>query len=157
MVRLIDENRTLVGDLPLAEALERAQTAGLDLVEVAPNNAPPVARIVDIGRYRYEQNKKGHQKPPPALKEVQFRPTIAEGDYLVKRNHIAEFLHRGSRCKVSMRFRGRETDHLDIGFKLINRLVQDLAAVGHLDGAISRDGRQITLVMVPGAAKQTEA
>ncbi len=151
MVRLIDENRVLAGDLPIAEAIRRAENAGLDLVEVAPNAAPPVVRIVDIGRYRYEQNKKGHQKPPPPLKEIQFRPTIAEGDYVMKRNHISEFLLKGSRCKVCVRFKGRETAHMDIGARLVERLIEELAAVGHLDGMVSRESRQITLVLVPGA------
>ena len=125
----------------------------MDLVEVAPNATPPVVRIVDIGRYRYEQNKKGHQRPPPALKEIQFRPTIAEGDYVVKRNHIAQFLAQGSRVKISVRFKGRETSHLDIGMRLMERLVAELMGAGHVDGRISREGNQVLMVMVPGPVK----
>ncbi len=153
MVRLIDENRVLAGDLPLEQALERARAAGLDLVEVSPNASPPVVRIVDLGRYRYEQNKKKSAPPAPSVKEVQFRPTIAEGDYALKRKHITEFLAKGSRCRVSMRFRGREITHAEIGERLLMRLIEELAEVGHLDGRISREGKQMSLMLAPGARR----
>ena len=124
---------------------------------MAPNAAPPVVRIVDIGRYRYEQKKKAHSHSPPALKEVQFRPVIAEADFIFKRKHIAEFLAKGSRCRVCVRFRGREVAHIELGTRLIDRLIEELVEVGHLEGSVTRESKQISLVLAPGpSAPQTK-
>ena len=134
--------------MALAAALERAQDVGLDLVEVAPNVSPPVCRIIDYGKYRYQQEKKGKlAKKKQAfvdLKEVWFRPGIEEHDYQVKMKRILRFLEQGCRVKVTVRFRGREMVNPDMGRRLLDRIAIEVAPLGASDRLPKMEGRFLT-------------
>jgi translation initiation factor IF-3 len=139
--------------LPIQEALKLADEAGLDLVEVAPQAEPPVCRIMDYGKYKYEQSKKAHQahlkEKRGGVKEIKLRPMIEEHDYQVKLRHAQEFLNAGHRLKVAVVFYGREGNHRDIGRKILERLASDLATSGRVEGNVREERRSITLDIVP--------
>ena len=136
-----------------AEALQLAVEAALDLVEVSPTAEPPVVRVMDFGKYLFEQNKKAHsakrKQKQIQVKEVKFRPGTEEGDYQVKLRNLIKFLTAGDKAKVTMRFRGREMAHTEIGRKLLDRLVIDLADYGAIEQHAAMEGRQITMVISP--------
>ena len=135
------------------DALQLAQSQDLDLVEVSPTAEPPVCRIVDYGKFVFEANKKSHaakkKQKQIQVKEVKFRPGTDEADYQVKLRNLVRFLTDGDKAKVTMRFRGREMAHTEIGRKLLDRLVIDLAEVGQIEQHASMEGRQITMVISP--------
>ena len=136
-----------------SEALAKALADELDLVEVSPTAEPPVCRIMDFGKYLFEQNKKAHsakrKQKQIQLKEVKFRPGTETADYQVKLRNLIRFLTEGDKAKVTMRFRGREMAHTEIGRKILDRLVVDLAEHGTVEQGASMEGRQITMVIAP--------
>ena len=142
-----------VGVLSRSEALAKAAAEELDLVEVSPTAEPPVCRIMDFGKYLFEQNKKAHtakrKQKQIQLKEVKFRPGTEKADYQVKLRNLIRFLTDGDKAKVTMRFRGREMAHTEIGRKILDRLVVDLAEHGTVEQGASMEGRQITMVIAP--------
>jgi translation initiation factor IF-3 len=135
------------------DALQMAMAAELDLVEVSPTAEPPVCRIMDFGKFLFEQNKKAHaakrKQKQIQLKEVKFRPGTEEGDYQVKLRNLTRFLTEGDKAKITLRFRGREMAHQDIGRQLLERVQQDLAAVGQVEQFPLMEGRQMVMLIGP--------
>ena len=135
------------------DALQLAQSAQLDLVEVSPTAEPPVVRVMDFGKFLFEQNKKAHsakrKQRQQQVKEVKFRPGPEEADYQVKLRSLLRFLSEGDKAKVTLRFRGREMVHQDIGRKLLDRVQADLAAVGVVEQFPMMEGRQMVMVFSP--------
>ncbi len=160
-VRTIDEDGRQVGVIPIAEALRLARERGRDLVEVAPAAVPPVCRILDYGKYRYEISKREKEAKKKQhysrMKEIKVRPNIDPHDYQVKLRKAVEFLSKGLKLRLTMMFRGREMAHQDFGKRTLNRLVEDLKSHGTLDGAEKMIGRRLTLVVNPGHAKPPAA
>ncbi|OGW82691.1 MAG: translation initiation factor IF-3 [Omnitrophica bacterium RIFCSPLOWO2_01_FULL_45_10] len=150
-VRAIDENGGQLGVIGLEDALKRAEEAGLDLVEVAPTANPPVCRIIDYSKYKYEQAKKekeAHKKQKVVhIKEVRFGPKIGEHDYQFKLKSIGEFLKRGDKVKVTMMFRGREMEHIDLGRKVLDRLSSDISSIGEIEMAPRLEGRFFNMII----------
>ena len=134
-------------------ALGLAGESGLDLVEVSPNAEPPVCRVMDFGKYQFEQNKKsqaGKKKQKVIhIKEVKFRPGTEEGDYQVKLRNLVRFLTHGDKAKVTLRFRGREMAHQELGVKLLKRVQDDLEEYGTVEQFPKMEGRQLIMVMSP--------
>jgi len=156
-VRVIGEDGSQVGVLPVREALALAQSRGLDLVEVAATSRPPVCRIMDYGKFKYEQNrrarkakKKQHQMQ---LKEVKMRPKIEGHDYTFKIQHAREFLGERDKVKLTVTFRGREIAHQDLGHKIIQRAIADLAEIATVESPPRSEGRTLTAVLMPRPAK----
>ncbi|MFA5146514.1 MAG: translation initiation factor IF-3 [Candidatus Omnitrophota bacterium] len=136
-VRVIGENGEQLGVLNIQDALKRAEETGLDLVEVASNATPPVCRIIDYSKYKYEQEKREKEARKKQkvihVKEMRLGPKIGEHDYQFKLRNLEEFLKRGDKVKVSMMFRGREMAHVDLGRKVMDRLASDISAVGEIE------------------------
>ena len=139
--------------MPLAQGIELAASFGLDLVEVSPNADPPVCRIMDFGKYLFEQNKKAQQSKRKQkqvhVKEIKFRPGTDEGDYQVKMRKIVQFLENGDKTKVTLRFRGREMAHQELGANLLARVRDDLEEIGVVEQMPQMEGRQMIMVMAP--------
>ncbi|GBD41997.1 Translation initiation factor IF-3 [bacterium HR39] len=152
-VRLVDENGQMVGVVPLREALGRAREAGLDLVEVAPNATPPVCKIMDYGKFKYEQQKKAaaarKKQKQSELKEIKMRPTIDEADFQVKMRKVREFLEEGDKVKITMRFRGREVTHPEVAMKVMERVREDVAELAKVEQMPRLEGRQMIMVLAP--------
>ena len=152
-VRLIGANGEQVGIVPTREALRNAEEANLDLVEISPNADPPVCRVMDYGKYVFEQNKqkaaaKKKQKQVQ-VKEIKFRPTTEEGDYQVKLRNLIGFLTQGDKAKITLRFRGREMMHQELGVKLLEKLQIDLAEYAVIEQVPKLEGRQMVMVVAP--------
>ncbi|MGB3057666.1 MAG: translation initiation factor IF-3 [Candidatus Omnitrophota bacterium] len=152
-VRLIDEEGNQMGVVNIREAITRATESGLDLVEVAPNTDPPVCRIMDYSRYKYEQEKKRKtakkKQHMVQVKEVRFKARIEEHDYQVKLNHIKEFLERKDKVRVSLRLRGREMAHKELGMCIMNRIANDVSALGEMDSPPKMMGKTIMMTINP--------
>ena len=152
-MRLIDQDGEQAGIVSLAQALSMAEEAELDLVEISPNAKPPVCRIMDYGKYRFEQAKKQSEarkkQKQIQVKEVKFRPGTDEGDYQVKLRNLIRFLNEGDKAKVTMRFRGREMAHQDLGLILLKRVEDDLAAYGVVEQRPKLEGRQMIMTIAP--------
>jgi translation initiation factor IF-3 len=152
-LRVVDEDGKQRGVVAIDEALKMAMEAGLDLVEVAPQLKPPVARIMDYSKYKYEQEKKEREAKKRQhvihIKEIKIGPKIEEHDYQVKLHHAEKFLKRGDKTKVTMRFRGRQMVHIDLGRKVLDRLSGDVAAFGELEMEPKLEGRVMTMVIKP--------
>jgi translation initiation factor IF-3 len=152
-VRVIDADGEQAGVMPLSEAIELARNVDLDLVEVAPTADPPVCRIMDFGKYLFEQNKKAQsarrKQKQVHVKEIKFRPGTEEGDYQVKLRKLVEFLESGDKAKVTLRFRGREMAHQELGANLLARVRDDLEEVGTVEQMPQMEGRQMVMVMAP--------
>lgn len=137
----------------MAEALEKAQEAGLDLVEISPNAEPPVCRVMDFGKFQYETSKAKHaakkKQKQIHVKEVKFRPTTDIGDYEIKVRNIIRFLENGDKAKVTLRFRGREMAHQELGLKLLQRVQKDLEEYGLVEQMPKMEGRQMVMVLQP--------
>jgi translation initiation factor IF-3 len=135
------------------EALQLAESAGLDLVEISPTADPPVCRVMDFGKFLFEANKKAHaakrKQKQIQIKEVKFRPGTEEGDYQVKLRNLTRFLTEGDKAKVTMRYRGREMAHQEIGRELLQRIQQDLSAVGQVEQFPMMEGRQMVMMFGP--------
>lgn len=166
-IRLIDENGEMVGVVSVPEAIRRAEEAGLDLVEVSPNAEPPVCKILDYGKYKYEQQKKANEarkkQKTVDLKEIKIRPGIEEHDYGVKLKSARRFLEDEDKVKVTLRFRGREMAHQDLALKVMHRFRDDLADLSKVEQEPKMEGRQAIMVLIPdkvaaaAAAKQADA
>lgn len=155
-VRLIDDADNQVGIVPKTEALNRAREAGLDLVEVSPNSEPPVCRIMDYGKWLYQQKRKvrlahkKHTQHATTLKEIRLRPETDKHDVGIKTNHAREFLQKGHRVQFTLFFRGRQMLHKEQGYEVLNQIADSLKEVGKVERGSSMMGRRITLIMVPG-------
>jgi translation initiation factor IF-3 len=136
-----------------ADALEKAQQAGLDLVEVSPNATPPVCRIMDFGKYRFENSKKQQaskkKQKRTQIKEIKFRPRTEEGDYQVKLRKLRTFLEHGDKTKVTMRYRGREFAHQELGMQLLKRVEADLEDIANVEQMPNMEGRQMVMMLGP--------
>ena len=152
-VRVISPDGTQLGIMPIEQALQTAYSQNLDLVEVAPEARPPVCRIMDYGKYRYEQSKKAREARKKQtiieLKEIKLRPKTEEHDFQFKARHAERFLKEGNKAKVTMMFRGREMIRMDRGKALLNRFVEALKDVGVVEQAPKIEGRNMTLILAP--------
>lgn len=152
-MRLIDAEGQQAGVVSRAEALQMAEAAQLDLVEVSPTADPPVCRIMDFGKFLFEQNKKAHaakrKQKQIQLKEVKFRPGTEEGDYQVKIRNLIRFLQEGDKAKVTMRFRGREMAHQEVGRELLSRVQADLSPHAVVEQNPIMEGRQMVMMFSP--------
>jgi translation initiation factor IF-3 len=152
-VRVIDDEGGQLGILAIADALAHAEQRGLDLVEVAPEAQPPVCRIMDYGKFKYQQNKRATEAKKKQvrveLKEVKLRPKTEEHDYLFKMKNARRFLEEGNKVKVTVMFRGREVTHPEFGRRLIERLVTDVADTGQPESLPNMAGRFMTMVLAP--------
>ena len=150
---MIESEVGQIGILPKQEALALAREAGLDLVEVAANAEPPVCRIMDFGKFKYEQQQKKKEakrnQSVVQIKEIKVRPKTDDHDYETKLRHIRRFLEDGDRCKVTVFFRGREIVHKDRGISILERVVQDLADVAKVDQEPRAEGRTLQMLLVP--------
>ena len=151
--RRIDHNGDNVGVVRPEEGVAMAEEAGLDLVEVSPNASPPVCKIMDFGKYKYEQQKKAAEakkkQKVTELKEVKFRPNIDTHDYDVKMKSVTKFLGEGDKVKVTLRFRGREMAHQDLGRELLEKVADDIDELGKVESMPKMEGRQMTMVIAP--------
>ena len=152
-VRVIDPEGNQVGILPIEKALEAAEELGLDLVEVAPMARPPVCRIMDYGKFRYEEQRKAREARKKQhrvdLKEVKLRPGIEDHDFDFKARHARRFLEEGNKVKVTMMFRGRQMAHPEIGREVLERMVSEIADVGKVESAPTMEARSMTMVLAP--------
>jgi translation initiation factor IF-3 len=155
-VRLIGVDGKQVGIVPTEEALQYAQERDLDLVEVAPDARPPVTRVLDYSKYRYEQSQKQkaarkHQQQV-TIREIKFRPKIAQNDYDTKKGHVERFLRGRDKVKITIMFRGREVTHPERGTALLDRLAGELAEIAVVEQAPLQDGRNMTMLLAPSKA-----
>ena len=152
-VRLIDENGDMAGVVSTKEAYGMAQEAGLDLIEVSPNAEPPVCKIYDYGKYKYQEQKRlseaRKKQKTVEIKEIKIRPTIEENDYKVKMKAANKFIDEGNKVKFSMRFRGREMAHKDIGLDLMRKVIADLGEKIKVESHPRFEGRQAIMVVAP--------
>lgn len=157
-VRVIDQENTQVGVLGTGEALDVARLAGLDLVEVAPTNSPPVCRIMDYGKWKYDQKKRDHKARQKqhnvVIKEVRLRPKIDQHDRQVKLRKAREFLEKGDKVQFTMLFRGREMAHMDLALEIFRNIHLELQELGKVEVEPKRQGRRMTMVMAPAVEKQ---
>lgn len=156
-VRVISSKGEQVGVLTLPEALKQAEQAGLDLVEIAPNATPPVCKIIDYGKFRYDQTKREKESRKSQhqikVKEVKFRPNIGTHDLETKLRHAREFLEKGNKVKVTCMFRGREMAHTDIGQRVVADFCEKLEEVGAVEAPMKMFGRFLTVVLAPTGKK----
>jgi translation initiation factor IF-3 len=152
-VRLIGAEGEQLGIVSVAEAIRIADEAELDLVEIAPLAEPPVCRVMDVGKFRYAESKKQHEaklkQKQVQIKEIKFRPGTDEGDYNIKLRNLIKFLDEGDKTKITLRFRGREIAHQQIGMQLIERVKQDLLEHGVIEQFPKMEGRQMVMVISP--------
>jgi len=151
-VRLIGPNGEQLGVVPTSQALEKAREAGLDLVEVAPLERPPVCRIMDYGKYRYEKSKKeskSHKGAQPKRKEIRLSPTTGEHDLETKINHARKFLEHHDKVLIRVRFRGRELQHIEEGQKVMNKFLERLADISKVELPPRMEGKQLTALLAP--------
>lgn len=150
-----------IGIVPIQEALQRAQELDLDLVEVAPQANPPVCRIMDYGKYKYERDirqKEARKKQARVeVKEIKFRPKIDPHDYETKKGHVERFLRAGARVKVTIMFRGREMAHTELGRRILDRLVEDLQGLAVVEAEPKQDGRNMVMVIAPSKKQPARA
>ncbi|WP_413083967.1 translation initiation factor IF-3 [Thermaurantiacus sp.] len=155
-VRVIDENGENLGIMYTREALAAAQEAGYDLVEISPNADPPVCKFLDVGKYKYESQKKAaaQRKSQKAqeIKEIKMRPNIDDHDYEVKMRAVRKFLEEGDKVKLTLRFRGRELAHGQLGWQLLERVRKDAEEYAKIEQAPRFEGRQMMMIMAPKAA-----
>jgi translation initiation factor IF-3 len=148
-----------IGVVATDDALRRARDLDLDLVEVAPQASPPVCRIMDYGKFKYERDirqKEARKKQTRVeVKEIKFRPKIDPHDYATKKGHVERFIRAGARVKVTIMFRGREMAHTELGYKILNRLVEDLGDTVVVDSSPKQDGRNMIMVIAPAKKPAT--
>ena len=152
-IQLIDATGNNVGVVAIADALARAAEAGLDLVEISPNSEPPVCKILDFGKYKYQAQKKAAEarkkQRTVEIKEIKMRPNIDIHDYDVKMRSIVRFFEEGDKVKVTLRFRGREMAHMELGAKLLDRVKQDTSTLAKVESEPRLEGRQMVMVLAP--------
>ncbi len=152
-VRLIDQDGEMVGVMSARDAVQRAYAVGLDLLEISPNAEPPVCKIVDFGKFKYEQQKKKNEAKKKQkvveIKEVKVRPNIDENDYQVKMRAMKSFIEEGDKVKVTLRFRGREMAHQDIGIRVLERIRTEMEAATKVEQMPRMENRQMVMVLSP--------
>jgi len=152
-VRLIDENGEMAGVMTAREAQQRAYSVGLDLLEISPNAEPPVVKILDYGKFKYEQQKKRNEAKKKQkvieIKEIKVRPNIDENDYQVKMRAMKSFIEEGDKVKVTLRFRGREMAHQDIGVKVLERIRTEMDQTSKVEQMPRMENRQMVMVLSP--------
>jgi len=154
-VRVINHEGKQIGILTLTEALKTAQEEGYDLVEVSPNTSPPVCRIMDYGRFKYQQSKKLHQSKKKHvqsithIKEIKIRPATEEHDFQFKMRHIKKFLSNGNKTKVSLIFRGREITHPELGKEILDRIIEEIKDMGVVEQPPKLEGKNMTILLIP--------
>ena len=152
-MRLIDETGQNVGVVSRLDAQERAKTAGLDLVEVSPDADPPVCKILDFGKFKYQEQKKASEarknQKIVEIKEIKMRPSIDDHDYDVKMRAIKRFFEEGDKVKVTLRFRGREMAHQELGFQLLQKVKGELVEISKVESEPRLEGRQMVMVLAP--------
>jgi len=152
-VRLVDERGNMVGVVGRSEALQMAADAGLDLVEIAPNADPPVCKILDYGKFKYEEQKKKNEARKKQkiieVKEIKLRPSIDDHDYQVKMRSMNKFIEEGDKVKVTMRFRGRELAHQELGWQVLQRVKADVEPISKVESEPRMEGRQMVMVLAP--------
>lgn len=148
-VRLIDEHNNQIGIVETFEAMRRAREAGMDLVEVARNERPPVCRIMDYGRFKYHLKKKGHKHHEQQLKEVRMRPKTDKNDRTIKMNRALKFLGKGSKVQFTMQFRGRERAHREVAVTIFRGVVEELGDLVKVERPPSMDGRHMIMILAP--------
>lgn len=152
-VRLVGVDAEQLGIVKVYEALRMAEEADLDLVEIAPNAQPPVCRLMDYGKFKYQESKRQHEaklkQKQVQVKEIKFRPGTDEGDYQIKLRNLIKFLEEGDKTKVTLRFRGREMAHQEIGMALLKRVEADLAEHGVVEQFPKMEGRQLVMMLAP--------
>ena len=152
-VQLIDQNGQNHGTVDTQKALSMAQEAGLDLVEISPNNNPPVVKILDVGKYKYKAQKKAAEarkkQKVVEVKEIKFRPMIDDHDYDVKLRSMHRFFEDGDKVKVTLRFRGREMAHQELGTRLLDRVKGDIAKIAKVESEPRFEGRQMIMILAP--------
>lgn len=152
-VRLVDEDGQMVGVVPIREALNRAEEVGLDLIEISPNASPPVCKILDYGKFKYEAQKKANaarkKQRVIEIKEIKMRPNIDDNDYNTKMKKIHSFLEEGDKVKVTMRFRGRELAHQDIAMQVMTRVKDEVGDLAKIEQFPRMEGRNMVMVMAP--------
>ena len=156
-IRLVGADGEMVGVVSVSEGIDAAKKAGLDLVEVSPNAEPPVCKVLDYGKYKYDQQKKQHEakkkQKTVQIKEVKLRPMIGDHDLEIKMRAIHKFLDAGDKVKITLRFRGREMAHQELGTNLLNRVREELAEKIKVENEPSFEGRQVVMVIAPSAQK----
>ncbi|KRS12205.1 translation initiation factor IF-3 [Roseovarius atlanticus] len=154
-IRLIGADGENVGVVTPERAMGMAEEAGLDLVEISPNANPPVCKIMDYGKYKYEQQKRESEARKKQkvieVKEVKFRPNTDTHDYDVKMRNVFRFLENGDKVKITLRFRGREMAHQDLGRELLQRVAEDIKEIGKVENMPKMEGRQMIMIIAPGA------
>jgi len=152
-VRVIDENGENIGVMYTREAIEQAADVGLDLVEVSPNADPPVCKFLDVGKFRYEAQKKANAarktQKTQEIKEIKMRPNIDDHDYDTKMKKVHQFIEEGDKVKVTLRFRGRELSHQQLGMDLLRRVQEDVAEIAKIEAYPRMEGRQMLMVLSP--------
>ena len=152
-VRLIDQDGEMIGVMNAREAMQRAFSVGLDLVEISPNAEPPVCKILDFGKFKYEQQKKRNEAKKKQkvieIKEIKVRPNIDENDYQVKMRAMKSFIEEGDKVKVTLRFRGREMAHQDIGMRVLERIRQEMDGLSKVEQMPRMENRQMIMVLTP--------
>ncbi len=158
-VRLVGIDGEQLGIMRLNDALRQAEEADVDLVEIAPTASPPVCRLMDFGKFKYRESKRQHEakvkQKQIQVKEIKFRPGTDDGDYAIKVRNLIRFLSEGDKTKVTLRFRGREMTHQELGYNLLKRVEADLAAHGVVEQFPKMEGRQMVMVLAP--RKKAEA
>ena len=153
VVRVIGAQGENIGELPTAKAIELAFEAGMDLVEVSPNVKPPVCKILDLGKYKYEMQKKANlarkKQKTVEVKEIKMRPSIDIHDYNVKMKKVFQFLDDGDKVKLTIRFRGREMAHQELGGEVLKRVAEDVKEVAKIEARPALEGRQMIMIIAP--------
>ena len=152
-VHLIEKDGANKGTVPIADALAAAQAAGLDLVEISPNATPPIVKILDYGKYKYQEQKKAAEarkkQKVVEVKELKYRPMIDDHDYEVKMRAMQRFFEEGDKVKVTLRFRGREMAHQELGTRLLNRVKEDVTKIAKVEMEPRFEGRQMIMILAP--------
>ena len=152
-VRVIDENGENLGVMYTREAIDQAAEVGLDLVEVSPNADPPVCKFLDVGKFRYEAQKKANlarkSQKTQEIKEIKMRPNIDDHDYDTKMRNVTRFIEEGDKVKITLRFRGRELSHQQLGINLLRKVQDDVAEIAKVEAFPRMEGRQMLMVLAP--------
>jgi len=160
-VRLVGQEGEQLGIVPISQAMKMAEEAEVDLVEIAPTAVPPVAKLMDFGKFKYREAKKAHEaklkQKQIQVKEVKFRPGTDEGDYQIKLRNLIKFLEEGDKAKVTLRYRGREMAHQEFGYRLIERVKNDLELYSTVEQFPKMEGRQLVMVLAPKKGKAAKA
>ena len=152
-VQLITHDGDNIGVVPIGEALDRAREVGLDLIEVAPNVKPPVCKIIDYGKYKYELQKKASQAKKKqkiiTIKDLKFRPSTDKHDYNFKMKNAKKFITKGDKVKFTIRFKGREMDYMKAAYDLVDKIIDDTNSISKVEQKAKLEGRQMTLIIQP--------